>query len=236
MGLYRFADTVVEIRYKYSMTDVRCKRYRIDEDVLPDFSVFASDERIYKLLAEAPNLDVETCEYMILCSDYYSGLLEYNGMMLHASAVALDGNAYLFSAPSGVGKSTHTRLWQEYFGEERAIIINDDKPAIRCIDGGIFAYGTPFSGKYDISANIRVPIKAITFVNRAPENKIELLPQNKAIAAILNQTIRPNEIEKMDLALNVIEKIVESVPIYSMGCNISYDAVKLSYATMSGIQ
>ena len=73
--------------------------------------------------------------------------------MVHASAVEVDGKAYLFSADSGTGKLTHTKQWQNYFGKERALIINDDKPAIRKDKNGWAAYGTPFSGKTDENLN-----------------------------------------------------------------------------------
>ena len=76
---------------------------------------------------------------------FYARLLQYDGMLLHASCVEKDGKAYLFSAKSGTGKSTHTHLWLRAFPDSR--IINDDKPAVRRMDGTFYACGTPFSGK-----------------------------------------------------------------------------------------
>ncbi len=233
MSLYRIADLLVDIEYKYEMSG-RCERYAVKTDEAPLFKVSTTDGEIEELYKRAPHLSLSSCEYLILGSRFYEHLLDYNGMLLHSSAVALDGEAYIFSASPGVGKSTHTGLWQEYFGKDRTFIINDDKPAIRIINGKAYAYGTPFSGKYDISENTGVPMKALSFIYQSPENKIEPMPQSKAIASILNQTIRPADMKNMDKVLSVIDRIVATVPVYSLGCNISHDAVKLSYAVMSG--
>ena len=98
-------------------------------------------------------------------SIFYSHLVKFGGMMLHASAVALDGEAYLFSGPSGMGKSTHTRLWKQCFPE--AEIFNDDKPALRELGGIWYAYGTPWCGKDGINKNMKVPLKPSAFCAEA---------------------------------------------------------------------
>ena len=234
MALYKIAGLPVEIECKYDFTRDRCRKYAAREEEAPEFRVFTTDAEIDELQKRAPNLTLASCEYIILGSHFYEHLLDYNGMLLHSSAVALDGEAYVFSASPGVGKSTHTQLWRDYFGNDRTFIINDDKPAIRIIDGKVYTYGTPFSGKFDISENTSVPMKALSFIYQSPENKIEPMPQSKAIASILNQTIRPRHIEYMDKVLSVIEQIVAVIPVYWLGCNISFDAVELSYSVMSG--
>ena len=89
---------------------------------------------------------------------------------------AMDGQAYLFSADSGVGKSTHSRLWQQVFGDQRVTIINDDKPALRLRDGVWYVYGTPWSGKYGLNHNLCYPLAGICFLERSKTNKI--VPNN----------------------------------------------------------
>ena len=83
----------------------------------------------------------------------------------------MDGAAYLFTAPSGTGKSTHTRLWREVFGD-RVWMINDDKPMLRISENLVTAYGTPWNGKHHISRNASAPLKAIVQLNRGKENII----------------------------------------------------------------
>lgn len=144
----------------------------------------------------------------------------------------MDGYAYLFSANSGTGKSTHTRLWMEYF-KEKAYIINDDKPALRYVDGRWWVYGTPWSGKTDLNVNAKVKLGAIVFLERAEENWIKPIEIQEAIPLFFNQTIRRMKYEeKMDLVLNCMEQILMKNPIYKMGCNISEDAVTTAYETI----
>ena len=158
---------------------------------------------------------------------FYYNLLNHNGILLHASCIEKDGVAYLFSAKSGVGKSTHTHLWLDKFPDAR--MINDDKPAIRLIDGEYCACGTPFSGKNDESANIAAPIKAIVFLERSTKNSISRISPQSAIPLFLAQTIRPSAASVMDKLLTVLDGVLKNVPIYKLKCNISEEAVMTSY-------
>ena len=132
-----------------------------------------------------PHLSAEDCEYMQTGTEFYKQLLRKDGIMLHASAVVVDHRAYLFSAPSGTGKSTHTQLWLKKFGP-RAYLLNDDKPALRRIDGTWYAFGTPWSGKCDLSVNRQVPVAGICFLQRGEENRISPLHGAQAVFSFLD--------------------------------------------------
>ena len=168
-------------------------------------------------------------EYIYTGALFNRLLIPHTGCMLHSSAVVVDDYAYLFSADSGTGKSTHTNLWLKHFGKN-AFIINDDKPAIRKIEDTWYVYGTPWSGKTDLNVNARVKLGAIVFIERSKENWIEEISIKEAIPKFLNQTIRKLKAEeKMDMVLNNMEKILLENPIYKMGCNISNEAVVMAY-------
>ena len=163
---------------------------------------------------------------------FYSQLLKYNGFMLHASAVCVDDRAYFFSAPSGTGKSTHTKLWQQVFGEE-AKIFNDDKPALRRLDGTWYAYGAPWSGKDHIYIYMKVPVAGICFLKQSQENKIRCLTQTEAISNVLSQTFRMfQKAERLDLMLSHVEKIVREIPVFELENRPEPAAAQLSYETM----
>ena len=122
-------------------------------------------------------------------------------------------------------------MWLEHFGA-RAYILNDDKPAIRIINGQVFACGTPWSGKYDYSTPKIVPLAGICFLDRAEENTIKKADTKKAVFNIFAQTVRklgPNAMERL---FDVLETIFEHVPLYELGCNISEEAVLTSYNAM----
>ncbi|MBE7016074.1 MAG: hypothetical protein E7417_04545 [Ruminococcaceae bacterium] len=232
MNLHKIADITVDLGYKYNRLKKQAEAYKINEDSKPDMTIYLSDAFLEQKHKENPHLSVEDCEYIFTSSVFYTGMLQYGGFMLHSSAVIMDGRAYLFSAPSGTGKSTHTGLWQKAFGE-KVQILNDDKPAIRAIEDGVFAYGTPWSGKTDLNINVKAPIAGICFLERSETNWIEKMDIGSAISALLNQTIRPFEMHDMDLLLGHIEKVLTSVPVYKMGCNISEEAAIMAYNEMS---
>lgn len=184
---------------------------------------------------EQPHLSDEDCEYLCTGGSFYRQLLKFGGMLLHASAVVMDGRAYLFSAPCGTGKSTHTKLWLEVFGD-RAYILNDDKPAIRFEDGEWYAYGTPWSGKNDISVNTRVPVAGICFLRQAKENTIAPLGGAKAVFSLLEQTARPTGAELREQLMELLDRLLAHVPVWQMTCNMEPRAAVVSYEAMSGLR
>ncbi|MBP3587965.1 MAG: hypothetical protein J6J51_02925, partial [Clostridia bacterium] len=159
-------------------------------------------------------------------------LLRFNGLVLHASAVELHNRAYLFSGPCGMGKSTHTRLWQQTLGSA-ARVFNDDKPALRRMEDRWYAYGTPWCGKDGININMKVPLAGICFLKQSTENKIRRLSEKEAIAALLSQTLhRFRSTENLDLLLGHIDKLVREIPIFELENRPEPEAAILSYETM----
>ena len=228
---YRIADLTVAMD-SFGRTVKQALPYRIDDVIIePDIRRTSN----YLALKERqPHLSEDACEYLSTGSSFYNQLLRYDGMLLHSSAVVVDGRAYLFTAPCGTGKSTHTKLWLQVFGD-RAQILNDDKPALRFVDGKFYAYGTPWSGKNDCSVNLRVPVAGICVLGRGKENHIEPFGGVSAIHAILSQTTRSKNAEFMERMLALLDKLLTYVPVWKLECNMEPEAAMVSYRAMSGI-
>ncbi|WP_347489002.1 hypothetical protein ABDB91_17675 [Desulfoscipio sp. XC116] len=157
-------------------------------------------------------------------------LLNFDGFCLHASAVALENRAVLFSGPCGTGKSTHTHLWRQYFGKNKAVIINDDKPVLRRTEDIFYVYGAPWSGKSALNTNIRVPLSAVVFLKQAKENHIRRLSNKKAIQMLFYQSQRPGgDRDRINSLLSLIDALLQRIPIYQLNCDISFGAVKTVY-------
>ena len=153
--------------------------------------------------------------------------------MLHASAIEYKGRAYLFSGPSTVGKSTHSRLWQTLLGAD-AQVFNDDKPALRLLDGRWYAYGTPWCGKDGINQNKKVPLAGICFLKKAKENRIRLMSPVEAIPYMVSQTMyRLTRKTDMELLLSHIDQLVRAIPVYELECLPDLAAAQLSCNTMT---
>ena len=161
-------------------------------------------------------------------------MIEYNVILFHGSAVALDDEVYLFTAPSGTGKSTHAALWRRAVGE-RVVMVNDDKPFLGLKDdGNIIVYGSPWAGKHRLNANVALPLKAICILSQAKENRIKKITPGDSFQTMYTQTYRKStDIQFTDIVLKVLAKVVE-YPIWKLECNISKEAFLLSYEAMTG--
>ena len=160
-------------------------------------------------------------------------MFEYDTLVFHGSVVAVDGAAYLFTAKSGTGKSTHTALWRQVFGD-RAVMVNDDKPFLQVKQDGVLAYGSPWNGKHGLGENICVPLKAICILERGEENRIREVPPREALFMLLQQSNRPMDRSKMPAYMELLDRLSQNVRFYRMQCNMDPEAAALSYETMSG--
>lgn len=182
---------------------------------------------IEKNQAEIPYLTFDEHEYMWTGEAFYNELLRHNGLMLHSSCIEKDGYAYLFSARSGTGKSTHTHMWLEKLSGTR--IINDDKPALIFEDGVWYACGTPFSGKTDENLDVKIPIRAIVFLHRSETNQVKKLPPALAVTQFIEQTINPSDRTLAEKMLEYTDLILRNVPVFSLGCNLDPEAAEIAY-------
>ena len=221
----------------FGRTVERANAYLCDSFECADISIgskYAAYVRDYlKNDLGVTSMNDDELEYMATSYVFYFKLLKYDGLMLHSSAVVVDDRAYLFSADPGTGKSTHTKLWLEHFGD-RAYILNDDKPAIRCENGVWYAYGTPWSGKHDISVNARVPLAGIAVLERGADNKIIRCFGEDIPNILMNQLLHSANPEYNFKALGLFDQLLSQVPIWNLQCNMDPEAAIVSYEAMSG--
>ncbi|MBO5468664.1 MAG: hypothetical protein J6A03_02795 [Lachnospiraceae bacterium] len=210
--------TIPDLTVQISTDDIAYERLRSDRDAKKNgqepvmyTDAYLETLAVYRKIAEwMPSQDI---------------------ILFHGSVIAVDGQAYLFTAKSGTGKSTHTRLWREYFGE-RAVMVNDDKPLIKITRDGVYAYGTPWDGKHRLSSNIHAPLNAICILRRGEENAIHRITAGQAYPMLLQQCYRPMEKETLLKTMQLLDRLKEHVPCYELFCNISEEAVKVAYDGM----
>lgn len=199
-------ETIIRMDFNKSCSDVTIEY--IDIDGL--FIDFSTERLLHHVLGDAFSF----CQ------------TARGNMLLHSAAASYKGQAVLFSAPSGTGKSTHTSLWKKYYPDD-VVLFNDDTPIITDIDGELFACGTPWSGKTEINENIIIPLKSIVFLKQGNENSIKKLSTVESVIKLLQETRKPVFEELMEKHMNFINKIIESTPVYELTCNISKEAVDL---------
>lgn len=229
MAKYLIANLHVDMNLYYDRLKNQAKKYIVDDNIKADININFPESFYIKKQHENPHLSLDDVEYIFAGGYFYNKIIDFDGFLLHSSAIAKDGNAYLFSAASGTGKSTHTQNWIKYFGKENITYINDDKPALRLIDDKFYAFGTPFSGKTDLSTNIKVPLKAIIFIKRGKENSCKIMDKREAIGKIFEQTVQPTDIKLMDKFLSLLDVLLSKITIYELTCNMDKESAKICY-------
>ena len=236
---YKIADKVVKVTSIYAEVHEYCAEYLTDEP--SDYSVTTTQADIdFEREKSAREDEIEGIPVRQFSDGYLEELavyrkiavkmLDYDTILFHGSVVAVDGVGYLFTAKSGTGKSTHTRLWREYFGD-RAVMVNDDKPLLHIADT-VTAYGTPYNGKHRLGTNTSVPLKAICILTRSAENHIEPITREQAYTMLLQQVYRPADMLKMAKTLELADRLADSVKLYRLGCNMDISAAKIAYEGM----
>ena len=243
-GLYRLADLNIEITSQYQSIHDMCKDYCAENGSTPDFAVHITQAGIdYEREKAIPNdasrertvqdYPDDWLETNAVHRQIAEKLPDYGGFMLHGSAVAVNGDCFVFTARSGIGKSTHTRLWRELLGE-LAVMVNDDKPLIRVAEKGTLVYGSPWDGKHHLSSNISVPLKAICVLERGEENQIREIGIWEMMPKLLLQVYRPMNVAGTEKLMDVFDSMALTVKFYRMQCNMDISAAKMSYTTMRG--
>ena len=239
---YELAGQVIELRSIHRAVHYLWRDYVSDAEpsiVIETTEADVAEERErVRLCAERAGIgDLYTEDEQFEALAAYrkvSEKLTENGVVLfHGSAIAVDGEAYIFTAPSGTGKSTHAALWREYLGE-RAVMINDDKPLIRIAEDGAFVYGTPYNGKHKLGTNAYAPLRAICVLERGEQNAICEIDAREAYKTVVQQTLRPRSGEALARTLALIDELKKHVRFYRLSCNMNIEAAKIAYEGMRG--
>ena len=239
---YRLAERNIAVTSLYEEVHRLCAAYRVP-DAAPDFAVRITQADIDlerersaredaaegKPVRQFPDSYLET---LAVYRQIAEAMPARDTLLLHGSAVAVDGMGYLFPAKSGTGKSTHPRLWRELLGE-RAVMINDDKPLIRAgADGTAMVYGTPWDGKHRLSTNTAVPLRAVCILEQAPENAIRPIPTGEAYPMLLQQAYRPRDAAALAKTLTLLDRLAGCVRFWRLGCNMDPEAARVAYEAM----
>ena len=234
------AGLPVQVRPLFETTAVYCRNYLSEREPAHSVVIHRADleqeQRLLDLEADEEGLKRRKfpepfLERSVIQRRIADALLERNVLMLHGSTVAVGGQAYLFTAACGTGKSTHTRLWRQVFGT-RAVMINDDKPFLKLTETGIFACGSPWSGKHGLDANICVPLKGLCILERGTENTIRPATADEALGMLQKQAYRPINAEKEVEFLSLTHRLVALVSLWKLSCTKEQAAAQIAYNAM----
>lgn len=227
---YCLGGLPVEITTQYSLPLLSLKDYETDEPAVIRLEITPED-----LSAEIEASEYKSSpaylETLAVQRKLSEALVDHDTILFHASALAMDGEGFLFAALSGTGKSTHSRLWREVY-KDRVTMINDDKPFIRIGENEVRVYGSPWDGKHHLSTNTSVPVKAICILTRDTVNHIEKIRPEDAFSVLFQQTYRSKDPVKLAKTIDLIIRMTGIVSLYRLGCNMDPEAAVVSYEGM----
>ncbi len=236
----RLADVNIKVTSIYSDVYDLCKDYLTDDE--PEFSVEIVQADIdYEKVVNIREAEVEGIPVIEYPDSYLETLAVYRKiasllldreiMLMHGAVVAVDDKAWLFTAPSGTGKTTHINLWLENI--PGSYVVNGDKPLIRLSPSPV-VYGTPWAGKEGLNRNVGVPLCGIVLLNRGVENEIEEVSFATCMPVLVQQSYRPKDRVGVEKTLGLICKLGKAVPLYSLKCNMLPEAAWTVYNVLNG--
>ena len=211
------AGQVAEILSEYRPASSLYADFRTDRP--PDFQITLTDDDLYLdavLNGAKKKIEIKTAAILQKMAD---ALFDYDILLFHGAVLALHDRAFMFTAPSRTGKTTHLMKWLDYLPD--ASVVNGDKPFIKFSDDGRppLACGSPWAGKENLYTNTMVPLKSIILMERAEENHIEQITFAQAFPFLLQQVYRPDDEEKMRKTLRLMQRLNPAVSFWRFQCN-----------------
>ncbi len=232
MGKYLIGNFVTEITVKYDRLASLLKPFEYGGSRPAEITLFIDENMLQSIRSRmVKGSTLAQAEELAYATEFNRAIVDHEAMLIHSSALVYNGKAYLFSAKSGVGKSTHTRLWKQAFGD-KVKIINDDKPIVRIENNKCTVYGTPFDGGSGIALNESAPLKAVIFLERGEENSIRKASQAEIIANLYSSTVRTLSKEKTDAMLENFDRLIKMCDFYILTCNTDISAAYTAYDTL----
>ena len=213
MFTVEIAGIPIAISNRFSMVKQMCRFYIKDKPAL--FEVKVSEEEMLKETgAVSPH-----AEWLCVYRHIALAMNNYDGFLMHAAVIDIDGQGLAFTAKSSTGKTTRVSLWKKAFGQ-RVRIVNGDKPILRFMGDTLYAFGTPWMGKENYGENSCVPLKYVCFLERGSEVSIQKMQTQDVLSRLFGQVLVPKEGKQIGLFMRLLERFVESVKFFLLICDM----------------
>ena len=227
-----FKIKITSITFKIGTFNESTKRYcdgfLTGEE--PDYTITMTEEDLKNEATNSNNGGVYVNEEISALYRKIADLLVEDGIVVfHGSAISVDNNGFIIAARSGVGKSTHAKLLEEYIGDSFKYI-NDDKPLLKVNDKEVTIYSSPWNGKERRGNNISAPLKAVIFLNRGETNTFRKIDNKEEIyIRMLSQIYLPKEKSKREKALKIADLLLKKINFYEINVNKDIESAKMTY-------
>lgn len=152
-------------------------------------------------------------------------ILNHDACVLHGVVMEYNGMGILVTAPSGTGKTTHTRMWRDI---ENALIINGDRCLCRKIEGKWYAYGMPWSGSSGEYINRKVPINAIVALKQDSWNHVHSMTELDGTLYLMQRIFAPVwQCDMQNKAFDITEELARTIPMLELYCRPDFESVEV---------
>lgn len=235
----KLADVPISILLANQCLKDRFKDYIVDE--ISKYTISISPARLIseqkELLSLYPNgtFPTEELEYNAIYREIAKLLWHEKIIVFHGAVIEFEGNGYIFSGPSGVGKTTHARLWQCKWGNA-VTIVNGDRVLLRNDANGLWGYGSPWMGKERLGQNQKVKIKAICHLHQGIDNVITHCDNfGASLGWLLQQTLTPERESKIKEMIEWYNDASMKVDLFEMTANLDVSSVVVAYNCIKNI-
>lgn len=156
----------------------------------------------------------------------YYAFLHRQVLTFHGALVEEGGRGFLLCADSGVGKTTHARLWRDH---KNALILNGDRAACYQKQGQWLGFGTPWCGTSGEYVNRAVPLRAVVILERGEENHVSAANGMWLLAHTVYPAWDQAATETM---LSLLDRFLSSVPVLKLECTPHVSSVEVLYQAL----
>jgi hypothetical protein len=159
-------------------------------------------------------------------------LAREGALEVHACGVALGGRLLLFCGQSGAGKSTTARLWRRYRPD--ALVLSDDRIALRSHTRGFHGHGTPWHGDGGFAQPRACPLGVLFFLRHARRSAARRLSASECAARLFSRSFPPLWDKRgVGRALAACARIASRTPAYELGFRPDASAVAAALAALA---
>ncbi len=159
----------------------------------------------------------------------YYAFLHRRVLTFHGTLVEEDGRGFLLCADSGVGKTTHARLWRDH---KNALILNGDRAACYQKQGKWLGFGTPWCGTSGEYLNRSVPLQAVVILERGKANRVSAANGMSLFA----HTVYPAwDQAATGTMLSLLDRFLASIPVLKLECTPDASAVEVLYQALENL-
>lgn len=233
--LSKIAGHIFEIEYQYPYVGKVFHDYLVEPETVDSdiYTISYTQKELEEIEKLSPDSKGGYLEFLCIFDKIAMTLMERGIILMHGALIEYEGEGFLFTAPSGTGKSTHISLWKKYLGDQ-VVVVNGDKPELEIRGDDILAYGTPWCGKESWQVNKSVPLKGVCLIRRGTENKIQRISAGDYIEFLIPQFYFDIQSGDAPKVFDFLNQMADRVPFYLLECDISEEAAKCSFETMTG--